>query len=313
MLRIVRRRVLISIPLLLVVSLTTFVLESLVPGNLAASLLGENYTQAQYNALRQSMHLNQPLAEQYWRYLTGVFQGHLGDSLVSNESVTTAISERLPVTLTLIVGAVVVAAAVGIFLGVQSAIRGRFWRRLVDVLSLLGVALPSFWLGLVLVAFFAVRLGWFPATGYTPFSTSPYQWLQSLALPVVALSVLGIASISKVTRDGMLSALQTEYTKTLRAAGVSQRSLIWKHGLRNSSVAIATMIGLTAVQFIAATVFIENVFALPGMGLLIVNATVQHDLPVVQGVTLVFTLLVIAINLIIDLCYGALDPKVRLS
>lgn len=313
MLTIVRRRLLISIPLLLIVSLATFVFQSFLPGDPARSLLGDNASPEQYQATRQALHLDQPVLAQFRDYVQGVFRGDLGRSIFTGDTVLGSIGQRLPVTLTIILGAAVLAAVIGVVLGVHSATRGRVTSRIVDVISLLGSALPSFWIALVLVDLFALGLGWFPATGYVPFAQDPGQWLLSVILPIAALSVHGIAAIAKVTRDGVLSALQMDFIRTLRAAGVPPRSLVWKHALRNSSIAIGTMVGLTLVHFVAATVFIETVFALPGIGQMVVDATNKHDLPVVQGVTLTITLIVIVVNLLVDVCYGLLDPKVRLS
>lgn len=311
MLTIVARRLLVSIPLLFVVSLLTFVLQSFVPGDPARALLGVNATPAQYEALRTTLHLNEPILSQYWLYLQGIFHGDFGHSIFTNEPVITSIAQRMPVTLALIIGGTLLGALIGIVLGVLSATRGRISRRVVDVVSLLGNALPNFWVALVLVAIFAVGLGIFPATGWVPFEQSPELWLSYLVLPVIALSLGGIALIAKVTRDGMLSSLEMDYVRTLRASGVSEHSIIWKHALRNSGTAIVTMVGLTLIGFIPGTILIENVFVLPGLGTLIVSATNQHDIPVIQGIALAFTLIVIVANLIVDVLYGVLNPKVR--
>jgi peptide/nickel transport system permease protein len=311
MLRIITRRLLLSVPLILVVSGITFVLESLVPGDPARSLLGVNATPQQYAALRVALHLNLPLVQQYWLYLEDVFRGNLGTSIFTDQPVSQIVTSRLPVTLSLVIGATLVAAAVGTLLGVYSATRGRLSRRVVDVVSLLGNALPGFWVALALSAIFAVNLGWFPATGYTSFSQSPQAWLSSLALPVVALSIGGVALIAKVTRDAMLSTLQLDYIRTLRASGVSPRSVIWRHALRNSSLALVTTIGLTMISFLAGAVIIENVFVLPGLGNIVITATNEHDIPVIQGIALTFTIIVIVVNLLVDIAYGLLNPKVR--
>lgn len=313
MLRIIIRRLLLSVPLVLVVSGITFVLESLVPGDPARSLLGVNATPQQYAALRAVLHLNLPLVQQYWLYLGNVFRGDLGTSIFTDQPVSQFVTSRLPVTLSLVIGATVVAAAAGTLLGVYSATRGRLSRRVVDVVSLLGNALPGFWVALALSAIFAVDLGWFPATGYTSFGQSPRAWLSSLALPVVALSIGGVALIAKVTRDAMLSTLQLDYIRTLRACGVSPRSVIWRHALRNSGLALVTTIGLTMISFLAGAVIIENVFVLPGLGNVVVSATNEHDIPVVQGIALTFTIIVIVVNLLVDIAYGLLNPKVRTS
>ncbi|MEO7123396.1 MAG: ABC transporter permease, partial [Lacisediminihabitans sp.] len=195
--------------------------------------------------------------------------------------------------------------------GVYSATRGKISRRVVDILSLLGIAFPGFWVALALIAVFAIALPLFPATGYVTFADSPQLWLSSLVLPVVALTIGGVALIAKVTRDSMLSTLGLDYIRTLRASGVSQRSIVWRHALRNSGLAVATTIGLTLISFIPGTIFVESVFVLPGLGYALVTATNQHDIPVVQGIGLTFTVIVIVVNLLVDILYGLLNPKVR--
>ncbi|MEU0671961.1 ABC transporter permease [Streptomyces sp. NPDC006172] len=311
MLPILLRRLALSVPLLLVVSAITFLLESFVPGDPARTLLGLNATQEQYDALRAALHLDQPVAAQYWLYLRGVLHGDLGSSLFTDEAVLGLIGQRLPVTLSLVVGATGLASVVGVLLGVYSATRGRLSRRVVDVVSLLGGALPNFWIALLLVALFAVKFAVFPATGYTPFAESPGQWAVGLVLPVVALAIGGVAMIAKVTRDAMLTTLGLDYIRTLRASGVRPSSIIWKHALRGCGLPVVTTVGLTMIAFIPGTILVENVFTLPGLGTTVVDATNQHDLPVVQGVALTFTVMVIVVNLLVDVLYGFLNPKVR--
>ncbi|MFJ9711653.1 ABC transporter permease [Streptomyces sp. NPDC101234] len=311
MLPIILRRLALSVPLLLVVSAITFLLESFVPGNPARTLLGLNATQEQYDALRAALHLDRPVGAQYWLYLRGALHGDFGNSLFTDEPVLGLIGQRLPVTLSLVIGATGLASAVGILLGVYSATRGRLSRRLVDIVSLLGGALPNFWIALLLVAVFAVKFGLFPATGYTPFADSPGQWSAGLVLPVVALAIGGVAMIAKVTRDAMLTTLGLDYIRTLRASGARPASIIWKHALRGCGLPLVTTIGLTMIAFIPGTILIENVFTLPGLGTTVVDATNQHDLPVVQGVALTFTAMVIVVNLLVDVLYGFLNPKVR--
>jgi peptide/nickel transport system permease protein len=311
MLRIITRRLLLSIPLLFIVSAITFVLAYFVPGDPALTLLGVNATPDQYEALRQALNLDQPLYQQYFTYLHGVLTGDLGRSIFTNQPVSQLIATRLPVTLSLIIAATLVSAAIGILFGVYSATRGSVSRGVVDVASLVGSALPNFWVGLVLISVFAVSLAWFPATGYVPFRDSAPGWAASLTLPVVALAIGGIALIAKITRDSMLSTLRLDYIRTLRASGIGSRSIVWKHALRNAGLSVATVTGLTLISFIAGSVLIENVFVLPGLGNAVVIATNQHDIPVVQGIALVFTIIVIIVNLVVDIAYGVLNPKVR--
>jgi peptide/nickel transport system permease protein len=311
MFRIIARRLLLSVPLILIVSAITFVLGSLVPGDPARTLLGINGTPEQYEALREQLNLDRPLYEQYWLYLLDLFQGDLGRSIFNNELVSNIITTRLPVTLALVIGGTLVAAIVGVALGVLSATRSRFLARVVDVISLVGTALPSFWVGLVLIAIFAVAMRWFPATGFTSFASSPSLWAASLVLPVTALAIGGVALIAKITRDAMLSTLAMDYIRTLRASGIGGTSIVWRHALRNAGLAIATAVGLTLINFLPGAVLIENVFVLPGLGSAVVSATNQHDIPIVQGIGLVFTVIVIVVNLIVDVVYGFLNPKVR--
>ncbi|MEH0628391.1 ABC transporter permease [Streptomyces stelliscabiei] len=310
---IILRRLALSIPLLVTVSAITSLLESFVPGDPARTVLGINATKEQYDALRAALHLDKPFVEQYWLYLRDILHGDFGSSLFSGESVLGTIGQRLPVTLTLVIGATVLSTLVGVLLGVYSATRGRFSRRLIDVVSLLGSALPNFWLALMLVSLFAVKFPIFPATGYTPFAQSPGQWATGLVLPVIALSIGGVALISKITRDAMLSTLGLDYIRTLRASGVRPVSIVWKHALRSCGLPVATAVGLTMIAYIPGTILVENIFTLPGLGTTVVDATNQHDLPVVQGVAITFTVLVILINLLVDVLYSLLNPKVRVA
>lgn len=311
MLRLIVRRLLISVPLVVFVSLLTFLLEALTPGDTARVILGNNYTPAAYAQLRHQLGLDQSVLVQYWHWLVGALHGNLGVSPISGLDVANEVTTRLAVTLSLIVGTTVVATVAGLALGVLSAVRGGGAGRVVDVLSLLGFALPNFWLGLVLVTVFAVALRLLPATGYVSLATSPGGWVRSLILPVVALAVHGVTVIAKQTRDGMLNALSRDFVRTLRANGATRRSILFRHALRNAAIPVVTVIGLMFVGLLSGTVLVETVFAMPGLGGLAVQATTQHDLPLIQGVAVVFTLIVVLVNLVVDLAYGWLNPKVR--
>lgn len=313
MLKLLCRRLLISIPLVLVVSIITFVLQAAIPGDVARTLLGTTATQQQYETLRVSMHLNDPLWLQYGDYLRGVLHGNLGTSVFTGQSVTSAVLDRLPVTLSLVLTGTLVAVVAGVLLGVWSAVRGGTARKMVDIFSVVGFALPSFWLGLVLITIFAVDLGVLPASGYVPFGTSPVQWIESLVLPAAALALAGVAGVAKMTYNGMTETLRQDYIRTLRACGVSRRSVIWKHALRNSSTSVITVVGLMFVGMLSGSVVIENIFGIGGMGSLAVTAVAQHDIPIVQGVALAFTVLVVIVNVVTDLLQGWLNPKVRVS
>jgi peptide/nickel transport system permease protein len=310
-LHLVVRRLLVSIPLVLVVTMLTFVLQSLAPGDAARAILGENYNPEAYAELRRQLRLDEPVLVQYGHWLAGAVHGDLSVSPVSGIEVTAEITRRLPVTLALTVGTVLVAAVVGVGLGVLSAVRGGRLGGAVDVISLIGFALPNFWFALVLVTLFAVTVPLFPATGYVPFTTSPSGWLASLVLPVVTLAVSAVAVLAKQTRDAMLDTLSRGFVHTLRANGASEASVIFRHALRNAAIPVVTVIGLLFVGLVSGSVLVETVFAMPGLGGLAVQASSQRDLPTLQGVALAFTVVVVVVNLLVDLAYGWLDPRAR--
>jgi peptide/nickel transport system permease protein len=309
--QIVVRRLGFAIPLLFVVSALTFVLVSLVPGDPAYSILGTNHRPEEYKGLDHTLGFDQPLYDQYWHWLDRALHGNLGASLISKEDIGQMIQERLPVTMSLVVGCLVAISVVGVGIGVAAAVRGGFFGRIVDGLAMLGFALPGFWVGAVLISFFAVRLHWLPAVGYTPLADSPTAWLKSLILPIAALGVNSVAGVSKQTREAMLDALASEHVRIAHANGIPPRTIYFRLALKSAGFVVVTLIGLQAVGLLLGTVFIEQVFALPGLGSVLVTATQGRDLPVVQALTVFFTLMIIAINLIVDLLYGALDPRVR--
>jgi peptide/nickel transport system permease protein len=313
MLRLVARRLALSVPLVFVVSALTFVLLALTPGDPAFAILGPYAPESSYAQLREQLGLNDPIWVRYWEWLSAAVHGDFGTSLFTGQSVMDAIVQRLPVTTSLIIGALVLSTIIGVGLGVLAAVRRGASARAIDVGSLVGMAIPSYWLALVLVAVFAVRWGLLPATGYVALADSPGEWARSLVLPVTVLAISGVAVLAKQTRDAMLDVLSRDFIITLRARGVSERSIILKHGLRNAAIPVVTIVGLLFVGMLSGTVFVETVFAMPGLGGLAVQGTLQHDIPVVQGTAVVFTLIVVAVNLLADLAYGWLNPKARLA
>jgi peptide/nickel transport system permease protein len=309
--RLILRRLLLSVPLLWIVSVIVFVLESFIPGDVARGVLGVSATPAQIAALRQAAGLDQPLWRQYADWLGNAVHGSLGKSLVDYSSVSGALNQRLPVTLSLVIGATVVSTLVGLILGVLSSHGHRFVARTIDVLSIGGLAIPSFWLALILISVFSVKLGMLPATGYVTLASSPSGWAQSLVLPVVALSMNGVTAIAKLTRESMLDVLSSEFIRHLRANGIPERSVVYRHALRSSAMRILTMSGLLFIGALGGSVVIEHVFGIPGLGSLAIAATTAKDIPVIQGVAIYFTLLVIAVNLLTDISYAWINPRVR--
>lgn len=311
MLRLVARRLLISIPLVALVTFLTFLLQAAAPGDTARTILGDHFTQQGYRQLRHQLGLDQPLLVQYWHWLHAALHGQLGTSPISGLDVGAQVGDRLGVTLSLVLCTSLLALVVGVGLGVLSAIREGVVGRSVDVVSLLGLALPNFWLALVLVSVFAVTLRWLPTTGYVSPLVAPGEWARSMVLPVVTLTIGIVAVLAKQTRDAMRDVLSRPFIHALRAKGVSETSIVLRHGLRNAAIPVVTVLGLLFVGLLSATVLVEAVFAMPGLGGLAIQAATQHDLPTLQGVTLTFTLIVVAVNLIVDLAYGWLNPKVR--
>lgn len=310
-----------SVVLVFVISLLTFVLQVLAPGDMAETILksgstgglGGGSSEEQYVELRQHLGLDRPLLVQYWEWLSGALSGDLGTSPVSGLDVTAAIMGRLPVTVSLVLLGTVTTVIVGVGLGIASAVRGGRLGRFIDISSLIGFAMPSFWLGLLLMSVFAVTLGVLPATGYVSFGVSAGDWARSMVLPVVTLALSGIAAFAKQARDSMLDALSRDYVQMLRANGASEMSVVFRHALRNAAIPVVTLAGLMFIALFSGAVFVETVFSLPGVGRLLVQATTGHDLPVVQGVVVMLTLVVVMINLGVDLLYGWLNPKVRVA
>lgn len=307
------RRILQAVPLLFVVSSLTFILISFIPGSVATALYGVSATPAQLAQINRKLGFDQPIYLQYWHWLSGALRGNLGQSLLNGQSVVAIVNGRLGVTLTLVIATVVVVAIVGIGLGVLTALRGGIVARLVDRLSWLGQGLPNFWVALILVAVFAVSLRLLPAQGYVPFSVSPSQWAESFVLPVISLSIGPLAVVLKQTRTSMVEELSREYVRTLRAAGVSERSIVLGHALKNAIAPVLTVLGLVFVGLLGGTVVVETVFNLPGLGSLAVSSVPQHDLPVIEAVVLYFTIMVIVVNLLLDVMYSLLNPKVSIS
>lgn len=302
-----------AVPLLFIVTGLSFVLLSLIPGDAAEQLLGQNATPQSLAALRKQLGLNLPLPEQYWRWLVHALHGDLGASIVTSQPVTEAILQRLPVTLSLATGGLILIPLLGISLGVYGAVRGGALDRVLGLLSLVGYALPPFWFGAILIEFFAVKQHWLPAIGYVPLAVSPTKWLRSLILPVAALSVGGVVVFAKQTRDAMLDVLASEHIRLAWARGIPPREIYFRYALRSIGPIVLTLVGLLTIGLLAGTVFIETIFALPGIGAYAVGGAQQQDVPVVQGVTVFFTLMIVTINLLTDLAYTALDPRVRTS
>lgn len=313
MTRLILNRLAMSIVLVLVSSIAIFILMALVPGDPARTILGANATEDAVAALREQMGLDKPLPLQYLDWLAGAVRGDLGTSIFSGDPVTALIGGRLQVTLSLVILSTLVIALLGTTLGLLSAVRGGVLGRVLDVTSVVGLALPSYWVAVLLVAAFAVAIRIFPATGYVSFASNPRVWFLSMVLPVAALSLGGITIVAKQMRDSARDVIERDYIRVLRAAGIGEFSIVTRHVLRNAALPSLTVVGITVVAALTGTVFVENVFVLPGLGTLVTQATLSHDLPVVLGSGVFFAIVVVVVNLIVDILYGVLNPKVRVA
>lgn len=299
------KRLLMLIPVLFGVSLIVFSIMHLTPGDPALLMLGEHAPPEQLANLREQLGLNDPVPVQYVRWVSRAVQLDLGRSLRSNKPVIEEIAERLPATAELALLAVLLAAAIGIPAGVISAVRPNSWLdNSLTVGALAGVSMPVFWQGLMLIIIFSVSLDWLPASGRLG------GW-QYLVLPVITLGTSAAASITRMTRATMLETIQQDYVRTARAKGLSDRRTIYRHALRNALIPVVTIIGLELGGLMAGAVITETIFAWPGIGTLAVDAIRSRNFPVVQGVVMTFAISYVLINLIVDLLYAFLDPRLR--
>jgi peptide/nickel transport system permease protein len=314
MLTLLLRRLAFTIPMLVVVSFCVFSLIVLVPGDPAVALAGENPDPEQITAVRERLGLDDPFLVQFWHWFTDVLRGDLGTSLFSSQSVAEAVFGRLPATLSLAGLSLLVAVVLGVTVGTVASLRpGSRTDRIATFAASLGVAVPYFWVGMILVLLFAINLTLFPALGYTPFTENPWQWFLHLVLPATALGLAPAAVIARQTRAAMTGVLREDYVRTASAKGLPPLRVVGKHALKNAAVPVLTAFGLEASRLIGGTVVIEQLFALPGLGSLAYTAVFARDFPMVQGVLLVVAALVLLINLLVDLSYGYANPRIRQS
>lgn len=264
--------------------------------------------------VRERLGLNQPIVVRYFQWLGRAVQGDLGTSFFNSVSVTGAVMQRLPVTLSLTLVSALIAIIVGVAAGVAAALRPRSWvDRAATVGATIGQAIPNFWFGLLLVAIFAVNLRWFPATGFTPISASPWDWLRSVTLPALALGLSSSAAIARQVRSAMVGVLQQDYIRAARAQGLSQRRVILRHALTNAMVPVVAVLSFQITGLLGGALIVEQVFSINGLGTLAIGAVRQQDIPMIQGLVLVMVALVVAVQLATDVIYGLLNPKARPS
>ena len=305
------RRGLQALLVLFGVSVVTFSLVHLVPGDPIRVSLGTRFDPETYQALRERAGFDQPLPVQYADYITSAVMGDLGVSFRSGQPVTDILTERLPATLTLTIAAMVVALAIAVPLGILSAIRqGSKLDYGATVVSQVGVSVPDFWMGILLILFFAGTLGWFPPSGYVSPLENPIEWLHHVTLPAVTIGVVSGSILARFVRSAVLESLSQDYTRTARAKGLPERDVVRRHVLRNAWVPIVTVTGVQLASLLGGVIVVEVIFGWPGLGRLTLDAVQSRDYPVMQGAVLLFAALFLLVNLLVDLLYAALDPRI---
>lgn len=299
---------------LVLVSLMSFALIWLVPGDPAAAFLDASATPEQVAKLRSALGLDLSLPQQMLGWYGRILSGDLGQSILLNRSVTAALIERLPVTLSLAALALAFAVFFGVAAGIIAAVNHNRWPdQAVMTTALLGLSVPDFWLGLVMVLVFAVSLGWLPSGGFTPFLQSPAEWLRGMILPALTLGLVQVGFIARMARASMLDTLSQDYVRTADAKGLAKLHVVLRHALPNAMIPILTVIGIVSGALLGGAVIVEQVFSIPGIGRLIVGAIASRDFPVLQGGLLFLAVVYLAINLVVDVLYAVVDPRVRLA
>lgn len=312
MLAFIVRRIIATIPVMGFVALFVFSLLYIAPGDPAAVIAGDQATPADVERIRAGLGLDRPYLVRFAEWLFRVLQGDLGTSIFTSLPVTQLIAQRIEPTLSLMVVTLIFAIAMAIPMGVVAAWKVNTWiDRVVMAIAVFGFSVPVFVVGYLLAYTFALKLEWLPVQGYTPLSAGFWPWLENLILPAVTLGLVYIALIARITRASMLEVLQQDYIRTARAKGVGQTSILFLHALKNAAIPVVTVIGIGIALLIGGAVVTESVYAIPGLGRLTVDAILRRDYPVIQGVVLMFSFVYVLINLVVDIIYTLIDPRIR--
>ncbi len=308
----IAKRLLVAIPTLLIISVFVFSLQKLLPGDPVLAMAGEERDPQVIEYLREKYHLNDPVPLQYIHWLGSALQGDLGMSLRTNQPVLTLVAQKLPVTIQLAIMSMLFAFAIGIPMGILAAVKKNTALDYVaNIVALSGLSIPNFWLGIMLILLVSVHLGWLPASGYRPFFEDPLNSIKTMLMPAFVLGNALAATLMRHTRSAMLSVLSADYIRTARAKGLSERSVVLEHSFRNAVLPIVTLSALLFGELLAGAVLTEQIFTIPGFGKLIVDAVFTRDYAVVQGVVLCTAVGFILMNLIADVLYVVLNPRMR--
>ena len=296
----------------IVVAVVAFSILHIIPGNPAALMLGPEATTEQIDEMTKTLGLDKPLLKQFYLWSLDLLKGDFGDSYYINRPVLSLIFEKMPVTISIAIIAELVAILLAIPLGVFSSIKhNTVYDQLFMTIAVLGVSIPSFWLGIILILIFSVILRWFPVQGYIPITESFSGWVRHLTLPALALGFNHSGLIARMTRSSMLEVLSADYIRTLRSKGLAEKDVVFKHALKNSIIPVVTVIGLSFAALLGGALIIETVFALPGIGRLMLSSIQRRDYPVVQGILIIFAIICVIMNLLVDLIYVYLDPRIK--
>jgi peptide/nickel transport system permease protein len=310
--RVILHRIAGAIPVVLLVTLITFGLMRLIPGDVSAALGGISSTPEQREQIRHNLGLDQPYHVQLVRWYADLVRGDLGRSIFLGKDVTEATLERLPVSLSLSAYALVITLLLGLVSGIVAALRQNTWvDQAAMVFAMIGISLPNFWLGLMMIVLFSVHLGWLPTGGYVPFEQDFVGWLRTTTMPAISLALLQVGLLARITRSTMLEVLRQDYVRTARAKGLPNYLVVWKHALANALIPIVTVVGIIVSLLISGAVVTETVFSIPGVGQLLTSAILNRDYPMIQGGLLFVTLVLVGINIVVDIAYAWLDPRVR--
>ncbi len=308
------RRLIYSLVVLLGVLVVVFALVHLVPGDPVRIALGTRYTPEAYAALRSASGLDRPLIEQFFTYAGSAVTGDLGVSFRNGDPVTLTLLDRLPATVSLAVVGIVIAVLISVPAGISAALReGRVSDAIVRIGSQFGVSIPDFWMGILLIGLFAATLGWLPTSGYQPLTTNPAGWLQHVILPGVTVGIVAAAIMTRYIRSAVLDVASMGYVRTAKSKGLPSRVVTFRHIMRNALVPVLTITGIQLATILGGVIVVEVVFAWPGLGRLTYNAVAARDYPVIQGAVLLIAVIFLLINLLVDVLYAVVDPRIRLS